>query len=164
MRMAAVASATEISARGDREIVMTRTFDAPREIVFEAHARPEHLRAWMRGPDGWRMPVCEMDFRPGGGWLLGWRGPDGALRVMSGEFQEIGAPERIVVAESRGDGWPATLTSIALAAGDGGTELTARILYPSRAARDAAFTTRMRREMSAAHDRLAALLPTIGWG
>jgi uncharacterized protein YndB with AHSA1/START domain len=162
--MAVVAGATELSAPADREIVVTRLFDAPRELVFEAHARPEHLRAWMRGADGWRMPVCELDFRPGGGWLLGWRGPDGELRVMSGEFQEIAAPERIVVAESCRGGWPATLTSISFADEDGATALTARILYPSRAARDAALTARMRREASAAHDRLAALLPAIGWG
>jgi uncharacterized protein YndB with AHSA1/START domain len=81
-----------------------------------------------------------------------------------GEFQEIAAPERIVVAESCGGGWPATLTSIAFADEDGATELTTRILYPSRTARDAALTARMRREATAAHDRLAALLPAIGWG
>ena len=56
----------KVEARGDREIVMTRAFDAPRHLVFDAFTKPDLLRQWMLGPPGWSMPVCEIDFRVGG--------------------------------------------------------------------------------------------------
>jgi len=59
-------STLKITARGDREIVMTRVFDAPRHLVFEAFTKPELLKRWLLGPPGWSMPVCEIDLRVGG--------------------------------------------------------------------------------------------------
>jgi uncharacterized protein YndB with AHSA1/START domain len=61
----------------DREIVVTRVFTAPRNLVFEAWTNPKYLPLWMLGPDGWTMPVCEMDLRPGGSWHFVWRHSSG---------------------------------------------------------------------------------------
>ncbi len=63
-----------VTAPGDREIVMTRVFDAPRDLVFDAWTRPELLSRWLLGPPGWTMPVCEIDLRVGGAFRIVWRG------------------------------------------------------------------------------------------
>src|SRR5207237_4356830 len=72
----------------DREIVMTRVFDAPRRLVFEAWTKPEHLPRWLLGPEGWTMPVCEADLRPGGEWHFVWRKSDGTEVGMRGVDKE----------------------------------------------------------------------------
>ncbi len=59
---------TELTTPSEVEIQITRVFDAPRALVWEALTMPEHLRRWMLGPEGWEMAVCELDLRPGGGW------------------------------------------------------------------------------------------------
>ena len=68
----------------DREIVITRVFDAPRQRLFEAYTNPKHLSQWLLGPPGWTMPVCEADVRPGGAWHFVWRKADGQ-RVSHGQ-------------------------------------------------------------------------------
>ena len=75
--MVASSHTLAVTTPSDREIVMTRTFDAPRELVWEALSKPEHMREWW-GPRGFTMPVCEMDFRVGGAYRFVQRGPDGA--------------------------------------------------------------------------------------
>ncbi len=60
------AGATTFTTPSDREVVFTRVVNAPRRLVFDAWTKPEHLPHWMLGPDGWTMPVCEIDLRPGG--------------------------------------------------------------------------------------------------
>ena len=84
----------------DREVVMTRVFDAPRRLVFEAMAKPELLQRWLLGPAGWSMVVCENDLRVGGAFRWVWRGPDGAEMAMRGVCREVVPPERIVRTES----------------------------------------------------------------
>ena len=79
--------ATTFTTPSDREIVMTRVFDAPRRLVFEAWTNPEHLPHWMLGPEGWTMPVCEIDLRPGGAWHFVWRRADGTEMGMRGVYQ-----------------------------------------------------------------------------
>ena len=71
--------------------VMTRVFDAPRRLVFEAWTNPEHLPHWMLGPEGWTMPVCEIDLRPGGAWHFVWRRSDGTEMGMRGAYHEHGS-------------------------------------------------------------------------
>ena len=88
-------SALTITLPSDREIVMTRVFDAPRELVFEAHSKCEHIEKWW-GPRRYTLSVCEMDFRPGGAYRFVQRGPDGEEHGFRGEFREIVPPERIV--------------------------------------------------------------------
>ena len=84
-----------VTLPSDREILMTRVFDAPRELVFEAHTTPEHVRRWW-GKHGTTLPVCEMDFRPGGAYRFVQREPGGAEHGFRGEYRDIVPPERLV--------------------------------------------------------------------
>src|ERR1700694_1061831 len=74
--------ALKVTAQSDREIVMTRVFDAPRNLVFDAYTKPELLKRWLGVFGGWSMPVCEVDLRVGGSYRWGWGGEDG--RKMGG--------------------------------------------------------------------------------
>ena len=154
-------STTEYSLPSDREILMTRSFDAPRRLVFEAYTNPAHVPHWMLGPPGWSMPVCEIDLRPGGKWRFVWRKADGSEMAMQGEYREIVAPERIVWTESWGGPWPETVNTLVLTEEDGRTTLRCTLLYPSKQARDAAFATGMKDGASQSFDRLAGLLQTL---
>src|ERR1700730_10895799 len=128
-------TATTFTTPTDREIVMTRVVDAPRTLVFEAYTNPAHVPRWMLGPDGWTMPVCEIDLRPGGAWHFVWRRADGTEMSMRGVYMEIVPPERLVSTESWGGDWPETLNTVLLSEANGKTTITTRVLYPSRAAR-----------------------------
>lgn len=153
--------ATTFTTPSDRELLMTRTVDAPRERVFEVWTRPEHLPHWMLGPGNWTMPVCEVDLRPGGAWRFVWRLPDGAEMEMRGVYREIVPPERLVSTESWGGDWPETLNTLALTEHDGKTTMTCTVLYPSKQARDAALATGMKEGWSASNDRLDEYLRTL---
>lgn len=152
---------TTFTTPSDREILMTRVFDAPRPLVWEACTNPEHLPHWMLGPEGWTMPVCELDLKPGGAWHFVWRKDDGTEMEMRGEYREIAAPERLVHTESWGDDWPETLNTLVLTEADGRTTMTATMLYPSKEARDAALGTGMTDGATTSYDRLAAYLRTL---
>ena len=92
------ATATKIStARTSAgwELTISRVFDAPRALVFEMWSKPEHLARWWM-PKGFTLPVCEMDFRPGGKWHFVFRGPDGQDYTSDSVYREIVVPERIV--------------------------------------------------------------------
>jgi uncharacterized protein YndB with AHSA1/START domain len=102
---------TTFTMPSDRELVMTRVFDAPRALVFDCFINPEHLRHWMLGPGGWTMPVCESDGRPGGAWHFVWRQSDGSELEMRGVYQELEPPERFVSTSSWGGDWPETLNT-----------------------------------------------------
>ena len=80
---------TTFTTPSDLEIVATRVFEAPRELVFDAWTSPEHLPHWMLGPTGWTMPVCEIDLRPGGAWRFVWRKDDGSEMAMHGIYDEV---------------------------------------------------------------------------
>jgi uncharacterized protein YndB with AHSA1/START domain len=62
-----------IAAHGDREILITRVFDAPRRLIFDAYTKPDLIKRWLLGPDGWSMPICETDLRAGGKYRYVWR-------------------------------------------------------------------------------------------
>src|SRR3954462_9852969 len=102
MAVATDFGATTFTTPSDREIVITRVFDAPRRLVWEALTNPEHVPHWF-GPRGWTLPVCQMDFRPGGAWRFVVHGPDGTDMGMRGVYQEITPPERLVSTESFDD-------------------------------------------------------------
>lgn len=154
-------SATEITRPSEREIRITRTFDAPRQRVFDAWTRPEHLPHWMLGPEGWTMHACEIDLRPGGRWRFAWRNADGREMGMQGEYREIVPPERVVNTESWGGDWPETLDTLVLTEEDGRTMMTQTVLYPSQEARDAALQTGMEAGVSLSFDRLDSYLRTL---
>lgn len=161
MTTTARAAATSYTTPSDLEIVVTRVVDAPRHLVFEAHTNPVHLPHWMVGPDGWTMPVCEIDLRPGGVWHFVWRSADGTEMAMRGVYQEIVPPERIVSTESWGGDWPETLNTLVLSEENGKTTITHLIRYPSKEARDAASKTGMADGMSASYDRFTEYLQTM---
>jgi uncharacterized protein YndB with AHSA1/START domain len=152
---------TTFTTPSDRELVITRVVDAPRRLVWEAWTKPEHVPNWMLGPEGWTMPVCEIDLRPGGAWHFVWHGSDGTEMEMRGEYQEITPPERLVSTESSGGDWPETINTLTLSEEDGKTTITQTVFYKSKEARDAALETGMREGVSMSFDRLAEYLRTI---
>ncbi len=149
------ANRTTFTTPSDREVVMTRMFDAPRRLVFEAWTSPKHVPQWMLGPEGWTMPVCEIDLRPGGEWHFVWRRADGTEMGMRGVYREITPPERLVCTESWGGDWPETINTLVLSEKDGKTTMSQTVLYPSKEARDAALKTGMKDGASVSFDRLA---------
>jgi uncharacterized protein YndB with AHSA1/START domain len=156
--------ATAFTTPSDREIVATRVVDAPRKRVWEAHTSQEHVPRWVLGPEGWTMPVCEIDLRPGGAWRFVWRGRDGAVMEMRGVYREVAPPERLVQTESWGGDWPETLNTLVLTEENGRTTITATVLYPSKEAREAALGTGMKEGWSQSYDRLDEYLRTLGSG
>jgi len=151
---------TTFTTPSDREILMTRVFDAPRRLVFQAWTNPEHVPHWMLGPKGWTMPVCEIDPRPGGAWHFVWRHSDSTEMEMRGVYREITPPERLVSTESWGGKWPETLNTLILSEKDGKTTLAQTVLYPSKEARDEALKTGMKEGVNQSFDRLAEYLAT----
>lgn len=145
----------------DREIVMSRSFKAPRRLVWEACTNPEHLPHWMLGPEGWTMPVCEMDLREGGMWHFVWRHSDGRELEICGVYREVTPPERFVTTESWGDGWPETLNTLAFIEEGDKTTLTCKILYVSKEARDAALKTGMQDGAARSYELLEEHLCTM---
>jgi len=154
-------SSTTFTTPTDREIVMTRVFDAPRRLVFEAYTSPDYLPRWMLGPEGWSMPVCDVDLRPGGAWHFVWRRADGTEMAMRGIYQEVAPPERLVSTESWGGDWPETLNTLVFSEENGKTTITQHTRYQSKEARDEAIKTGMLEGMSQTYDRLAEYLTTM---
>lgn len=148
----------------DREVVVTRVFDAPRQLVFKTWTSKEDLPHWMLGPPGWTMPVCEIDFRPGGAWRIVWCQSDGTEMEMRGAYREIVPPERIVSKENWGGNWPETVNTVTLSETQGRTTMTMTILYPSQEARDAALQTGMTKGMAQSFDRLEEYLASQASG
>lgn len=149
---------TTFTLPSDREIEMTRVFDAPRELVFDAWTSPEHVPRWMLGPEGWTMPVCEIDLRPGGKWRFLWRKADGTEMTMTGFYEEVARPERVVHTEKWGPEWPETTNTLVLTEAGGKTTSKSTILYPSKEARDAALKTGMKEGVDISFERLAEYL------
>jgi uncharacterized protein YndB with AHSA1/START domain len=150
-----------VTTPSDREIVITRLVAAPRRLVFDIYTNPEHLPHWMLGPQGWTMPVCEIDLRPGGAWHFVWRRSDGTELEMRGTYREVAPPERLVSTESWGGDWPETINTLLLSEQGGKTMITNRVLYPSQQARDAAIKTGMLEGEAESFNRLDEYLVTI---
>jgi uncharacterized protein YndB with AHSA1/START domain len=143
----------------DREIVLTRAFDAPRRLVFAALTKPALLRRWF-GARGWNLVVCEVDLRVGGTWRFVSRGPGGAEMGHGGEYREVLPPDRLVYSELFDDqSYPGeSLITHVLVEHDGRTTLTSTVLYASREGRDTVLSYPMERGVAEAYDRLAELL------
>ena len=140
----------------DTTITMTRLFDAPRHLVFEAMTRPEHIRRWWGIlDDGYSVPVCEMDARPGGKWHFVGQGPKGQKPDFYGVVREVVAPERIVYTEIFAP-FPdvESVVTAVLTEEHGMTRLTVSCVYPSRDVRDMVLTSGMERGAAISYDRL----------
>lgn len=150
----------QVTTPTEREIVMTRVFDAPRRLVFDALTKPELVRRWLLGPPGWSMPVCDIDLRVGGTYRYVWRNEHGTEMGMGGVFREIVPPERLVATEAFDESWypGEALDTTVLVEQGGRTTLTLTVLYESREARDAVIQSDMERGVKASYDRLAGLL------
>ena len=151
----------KLTTAGDRELVMTRVFDAPRRLVYDAHTKAELVRQWLLGPPGWTMPVCEMDVRVGGKYRWVWRkDSDGSQMGMGGVYREVVAPERLVTTERFDEAWypGESLNTLVLVEQGGRTTLTQTLRYESREARDAVLKSGMESGVIASYDRLDAML------
>ena|ERR1700733_3238949 len=154
-----------IVAHRDREIVVIRAFDAPRSLVFDAYTKPELVRRWLLGPDGWSMPVCEIDLRAGGKYRYVWKNDEtGHEMGMGGVYREIIPQERIVATEKFDEAWypGEAVGTIVLTERAGKTTLTQTILYDSRETRDAVLKSPMQSGLAASYDRLENFLSSYG--
>jgi uncharacterized protein YndB with AHSA1/START domain len=129
------------AAAGARELVISRIFDAPRRLMFEAWTDPAHLARWW-GPHGFTIISCEAEVRPGGAWRRTMRAPEGKVIRKHGVYREITAPERLVFTyvsdDAAGNSGPETLVTVTFADHGGKTRLTLRqTLFESVAERDA---------------------------
>jgi len=156
------AGSLKVTTPTDREIALTRVFDAPRQLVFEAYTKPELLKRWLGVHAGWSWAVCEVDLRVGGAYRYVWRGPDGNEMGMGGVFREIVVPERIVATEAFDQSWypGSAVTTVRLVEQGGRTTLTLTVRYESREARDAVLKSPMEQGVAAGFDKLEELLAT----
>ena len=153
-------SALQITTPSDREVAMTRVFDAPRHLVFEAWTRPEILKRWLGVRAGWTLDVCEVDLVVGGRYRYVWKGPSGQEMGMGGVFKEIAPPRRLVATEVFDEPWyPGEAVNTTELTEEGGrTTVTLTMRYDSKEARDAVLATPMAAGMSESYDVLAAVL------
>jgi len=153
-----------MSTPSDREIQVTRDFDARRHLVFDAFTKPELVRRWLLGPPGWSMPLCEIALCVGGSYRYVWHSEkDGSQMAVGGKFRDVTPLERLVCSERFDDAWypgEAEVTT-AFAETNGITRTTITIRYETREARDTARRSGMERGMAAGYARLETLLPTF---
>jgi len=150
-----------VKASGEREITMSRVFDAPRHLVFDAFTKPELIKRWLLGPDGWTMPVCEVDLRVGGRYRYVWQKVGkGTEMGVSGVYRELAPPGRIVHTEKFDESWypgEALITTVLTEQG-GKTTMTMTIVCESTEARDTMLKSGMETGVARSYDRLAEIL------
>ena len=152
-----------LATPSEKEIVVTRVFNAPRQLVFDAFTKPELLKRWLFGPGDWTLEVCEVDLRVGGSYRYVWRGPHGEEMGMGGIHREVVPPERIVATQLFDQDWTngEAIGTLILTEQNGKTTLTNTILYSSREARDNVLKTPMDKGMAAGYDRLEQILESL---
>lgn len=150
----------KIETPGAHDIVFTRTFNAPAQLVFDAHTKPDLVRRWMPDPEVWTMPVCEIDLRADGAFRYVWRrAGETAEFAMTGVFREISPPHRFVHTEVLGDETGGeTLSITEFAEHDGRTTMTLTVRYSSSEARAGALATGMTEGMESGYARLDAMV------
>ena len=163
----------EVTQPSDREVRVTRTFHAPRQLVWDAHTRPELVQQWQTGYDGWDMPVCDMDVRVGGKYRWQWKNrDDGRQFGFFGTYTDVDGPSKLVYEEyfdpgdvgGAGDigaampvGDPC-IVSLELTEQDGVTTLVCNMTFASKEARDGAVSTGMTDGMEFSYGRLDEML------
>lgn len=155
---AKIMSNLQITTPTDREVVLTRTFDATPELVFDSLTKPELLRRWY-GPNGWTLNVCEIDLRVGGAWRFVVVRPDGKSFGQLGVYQEILRPHKLVNTERWEDWDPGeTLVTTELVEHQGRTTLVSTILFPSQEVRDIVVKGGLSHGAEEGYNKLAELL------
>jgi uncharacterized protein YndB with AHSA1/START domain len=148
-----------VATPNDTDVVVVRSFDAPRALVWRAHTEPEIVKRWLLGPPGWTMPTCEIDLRVGGRYRYGWAHPEQQGFEMTGTYNEVKKPERIVHTEEF-QGMQSRITTM-FAEKAGKTTMTMTMHFPSKAARDAALKTGMTDGMEHSYRNLDETLAAI---
>ncbi|MGE0450259.1 MAG: SRPBCC family protein [Vicinamibacterales bacterium] len=156
----------QVTLPSDREVMVTRSFRAPRMLVYRAHTEPDLVRRWQLGPPGWSMPVCEMDVRVGGRFRWRWRSDaDGTEFGFTGTFRVVEPAERLVHSEvydpgTLGGPHPENEAIITVTFDEEGgvTTITCLMDFGSKDARDAAVATGMTDGMEMSYQLLDALL------
>ena len=152
-----------VTTPSDREVRFTRLFDAPRQLVFDAMTRPEHVRRWWGClTDKHSVSVCEIDLRPGGAWRFIGRGPDGDIPAFYGVYREIAPPERVVFTEIF-EPYPdveSVVTTI-FTEENGKTRITVTARYPTVEVRDMVMKTGMAEGAGISYDRLEELVAEL---
>ena len=150
----------QLTTPSDREIAMTRVFDAPRKLVYDALTKPELVRRWLGVFGGHTMSVCEIDLRVGGKYRYVWSTPNAPDMGMGGVFREIVPQERIVTTEKFDEPWypGEAVGTVVLKEQNGKTTMTTTVLYESKEARDGVLKTGMDTGVSASYDTLDGIL------
>ncbi len=145
-----------LRTEGDTFVVVTRRFAAPPAAVFAAHVEPALLQQWCLGPDGWTMPVCICDPRPGGAIRYEWQNAEGHGFHLTGEFVEVEAPHRIVHVERMHlpDPTPDNRVETTFTADGDGTLMVMRMTLPDAETRAAMLATGMADGMEVGYQRL----------
>jgi uncharacterized protein YndB with AHSA1/START domain len=147
----------KVTTPSDREILMTRVFDAPRRLVFDAFTKPELIKRWL-GPRGFTLPVCEVDLKVGGKYRYVSEAPDGSRLGWGGTFREIVPLERIVHTESFDDYPGEALITAVWTESSGKTTMNMTMLLESKEIRDAIIATGMEHGAAESYDRLNEML------
>jgi uncharacterized protein YndB with AHSA1/START domain len=148
-----------ITPVGETDIVMKRSFKAPRHLIFDAFTKPELIQQWLLGPDGWTMPVCEVDLRPGGRYRYVWR-KDNTDMGLSGTFREIVTHEKLVHTEQFDQPWypGECIITTEFTEQNGETIVTQTMHMSSKEARDGVLKTGMEKGVARSYDRLEEVL------
>ncbi|XXY52021.1 SRPBCC family protein [Sorangium sp. So ce269] len=152
----------KVTTPSEKEISMTRLFNAPRQLVFDVMTKPEHVKRWWGClSEGYSVPVCEIDLRPGGKWRFVNRHPQGEA-AFHGEYKEITPPSRLVFTEIFED-YPDTVSVVTTVLTDEGgkTRMTATVRYPSLEVRDIVMGTGMAEGAGLSYDRLEELVAQL---
>ena len=149
-----------LTAEGTRHVVITRRFAAPPQLVYRAHTEPALIQRWLLGPDGWTMPVCINDARPGGKFRYEWVNGKGHGFYVTGEYMELVAPSKIVHVERMHlpDPTPDNHIETRFEADGAGTLMTMRMTLPDEKTRTAMLSTGMEHGMEASYLRLDAAI------
>ena len=151
---------THVSTSGDKILIVTRSFRAPRQLVYDAYTRPELLQRWLGVRNGWTFDVCEVDLRVGGKYRWVWRNAKGKELALSGVYQQITAPERIVCTEKFDQPWypGEALNTIDFLEHNAETVLSITMEFETKEARDGAAQSGMERGMEESFLVLDAIL------
>ena len=156
--------ALQVTTPSDREIAMTRVFDAPRSMVFDAWTKPELLERWLGVFGDWKFAVCKVDLKVGGKYRYVWRGADGKEMGMGGVYREIVRPERIVCTERFDEPWYAggdAIDTTVFVEKDKKTTVTTTVLYASKQVRDSVLKSPMEGGVAKSYDALDEVLASM---
>ena len=157
------AAKLQVTTPSDREIAMTRVFDAPRSLVFDAFTKPELIKRWLGVRGGWTFAACEVDLKVGGAYRYVWRGPKGQEMGMGGVFREVARPERVVCTEKFDESWyeGEAVDTMTFVERSGKTTATTTVLYSSKAARDGVLKSPMDQGVAEGYDKLDEILAAV---